>query len=70
MPEIHITASDLAKAAFDGLKWFFTLPSGGYPSEYPKHPERIVEPQDGEPYQPTLPFGFDSEGTYINPAEY
>lgn len=58
MPEINIGLADIARAAFDGLKWFVSLPEGGYPSEYPKHPERrgaaamldaaLHEPSDGE----------------------
>lgn len=57
MPEIHIGLGDVARAALDGLKWFVSLPEGGYPSEYPKHPERrgaaamldsYLEPSDGE----------------------
>jgi hypothetical protein len=40
MPEIHIGVSDVARAALDGLKWLVSLPERGYPSEYPKHPER------------------------------
>lgn len=63
MPEIHIGVSDIARAALDGLRWFVSLPSSGYPSEYPKHPERgaammldtvLYEPTDGEAYQPSL----------------
>lgn len=53
----------------------------GYPSEYPKHPERgaaamlgclppsINEPTDGEAYQPVIE-GWDSLGTYIVKSEY
>jgi hypothetical protein len=58
MPEIHIGMADVARAALDGLKWFVSLPSGGYPSEYPKHPERrgAAAMLDAALDQPQLPF--------------
>lgn len=71
MPEIHIGVSDVAKAALDGLKWLVSLPEGGYPSEYPKHPERrgaaamldaaLYEPTDGEAMA-----GWDDMGCYLD----
>lgn len=56
-PEIHIGVSDVARAALDGLKWFVSLPDGGYPSDHRRIPERgaaamldaaLYEPSDGE----------------------
>lgn len=71
MPEIHIGVSDVARAALDGLKWLVSLPDGGYPSEYPKHPERrgatamldaaLYEPSDGEAMT-----GWADMGCYID----
>jgi hypothetical protein len=63
MPEINIGVSDIARAALDGLKWFVSLPEGGYPSEYPKHPERgaaamldaALDTQPELPFEPQYP---------------
>jgi hypothetical protein len=57
MPEVHVGIGDLARAAFDGLKWLVSLPEGGYPSEYPKHPERrgaamLDTALDQSPFEP------------------
>lgn len=57
-PEIDLFPRITKVAHFLGS--LVTLPNGGYPSEYPKHPERrgaeamLSEPTDGEAYQPRL----------------
>lgn len=85
MPEFHYDFGQMALGALKGLLRKAALPQGGYPSEYPKHPERrgaaamldamspsINEPTDGEAYEPQLPLaeGWDSLGCYIVKSEY
>jgi hypothetical protein len=63
-PEIRILPTLKEVGSFIG-RVLSPLPREGYPSEYPKHPERR-----GVAIQDQLPFGYDSEGRYIDPAEY
>ena len=51
-PEIDLFPR-LTRAARSVGRLLSPLPESGYPSEYPKHPERMIsEPTDGEAYQP------------------